>query len=1169
MVSPRYYRIRLLIAPALLIAGVLLVLAASPDAAPDFVISIDHQMAARDPETAFARDAWMFARRGLGFGMPPGAYTRAIRRMRLAATRQASQLVIATPAVASNPAWTFIGPQPLLNETPAFGGVGVGAALSGATGRVTALLADSASAGRLFVGTASGGLWMRANAGASFAPIFDQQPTLAIGSLAIDGATAPNPTLYVGTGEGDNSGDSYYGEGIFVSSDLGNSWTQLGAAEFSRAAVMSIAVDTSQTPRVIYAGVSYGSSANRADASWVESDFSHNGLWRSIDGGATWSTYPLGTFGACPYFTKAPCPAEQVVFDPAAPSKVYVSILGTGLFRSSDSANTWTEVSLPGLAAGNFGRASIAALNGTVYAMVGAADGIEYAGFFKSTDSGVTWAAETVPQATVAPGVTIDGTAAGNFSQSFFDQALAIDAADSSGATVVFGAVGVYRSTDSGQSWSFLAAGGGVQSQQHAIAFDPSSAHSFYAGNDGGVYRFDSPSASWSALNSSISAAQIQAVGPHPTDAGVLLAGLQDNGTALFDAAAPLASAWSEVDGLDGGCALFDPSNPAFAYHTFATSSAGLAIARSTDGGHTWTASAPTTALRNALSAAGDAGAGFYPPLATDPSVAEHVLFGAHSVYLSTDGMATWQRQTTQDLTGGCPNGACALEDIEIAPSDDSKAYALAMETSTTTRPTPFKLSVTDQADVQVDAAHPQGAQWVDQTAQLEPMLFPDQTQATGIAIDPFDYQTAYLSVSGFTAATGIGHVFVTRDFGMSWAQADGNPLDETPPPAGALPDVPVLRLLVDRGDTSGLTVLAATDIGIFRTSDGGTSWAPFNLGAIPAVPVFDIEQNLNGVIFAGTHGRGAYQLGADGSSTPTPTATPSATPTPTRTATPTASATPTRTPTPTAISTPSATPTATPTASATPTRTPTPTASATPTRTPTPTATSTPSATPTATPTPPPQVAAAMRVQPRHQKFPSEVFGVTGAASPPKQIRLTNPGSDPMVISSATADGDFSLVPSASSCGATLAPHQRCTYGVIFAPAGLGTREGSLRIADNAQNSPQVIGLSGKGIQGKIAIRSRALNFGRVPVGSSAPARTITITNGNRATLEINQIGITGSDFSESDNCVGTIAAGASCSIAVTFTAGANGKRTGALAITDDAKASPQTVKLSGKGVP
>ena len=84
--------------------------------------------------------------------------------------------------------------------------------------------------------------------------------------------------------------------------------------------------------------------------------------------------------------------------------------------------------------------------------------------------------------------------------------------------------------------------------------------------------------------------------------------------------------------------------------------------------------------------------------LQSDPAVAEHVLFGAHSVYVSNDGMATWAPPTTQCLTGGCNGGACALEDLEIAPTDNTKAYALSMETSTNLRPTPFKIFTTDQA---------------------------------------------------------------------------------------------------------------------------------------------------------------------------------------------------------------------------------------------------------------------------------------------------------------------------------------------------------------------------------------------------------------------------------------------------------------------------------------
>ena len=559
--------------------------------------------------------------------------------------------------------------------------------------------------------------------------------------------------------------------------------------------------------------------------------------------------------------------------------------------------------------------------------MVGAADGIEFAGFYKSADDGVTWTQASVPSATVG-GVTLDGSNSSNFSQSFFDQTLAIDPADATGATVVFGGVGIYRSTNFGTSWTSLAPSGGTHSDQHAIAFDPAGAHSFYLGNDGGLYRFDAGTVSWAALNTSIGVAQAQSVGPHPTNSSVVIAGFQDNGTALYNAGQPPASSWTQVDNLDGGFALFDTVNPLFAYHSFATTTAGAWVSRSTDGGVTFNSAASSAALQTAMATAGDAGAAYFPPLASDPAVAQRVLFGAHSVYVSSDAMATWSQQTTQDLTGGCNSGECGLEDLEIAPSDDTKAYALAMETSTTFRPTPFKIFTTDQADMQVSAGQPEGAHWTDKTAQLPPIVFPDSTQATGIAIDPFDSSVAYLSLSGFTSATGMGHVFVTTDFGGSWTQADGNPALQSPPPVTALPDVPVLRLLVDRNDPTAMTVLAATDIGVFKTTDGGTTWAPFNLGVIPAVAVFDIEQNLSGVVFAATHGRGIFELSGEGSPGTTPTSTP------------TSSGSPTRTPTPTASITATATRTGTASATATPTRSATPTATATATGTPTATAT-------------------------------------------------------------------------------------------------------------------------------------------------------------------------------------------------------------------------------------
>src|SRR4029077_9752028 len=341
-----------------------------------------------------------------------------------------------------------------LNETPSFAGTLLGNALAGATGKVTAIIVDPTVSGRMFVGTGGGGVWMRANAAASFVPIFDSEQTLSVGSMALDTNTFPNPTLYVGSGEGNGAGDSYYGQGVFVTSNLGGTWTQFGASKLAHASVAGIAIDTTRTPRVVYAAITYGSRANRADASWVEGNFSQNGLWRSADGGHSWIPYASGTFGACPYFTNAPCPADSVAIDSASPTSVLVSIMGVGVFLSSNSGFSWTAANLPNLT-GGVGRASVAAANGTAYALVGAADGLEYAGFYNSIDDGVTWTKASVPSAPVGL-ATLDGNDSGNFAQSFFDQAIAIDPADATGKTIVVGGVGIYQSLDAGSTWTTL-----------------------------------------------------------------------------------------------------------------------------------------------------------------------------------------------------------------------------------------------------------------------------------------------------------------------------------------------------------------------------------------------------------------------------------------------------------------------------------------------------------------------------------------------------------------------------------------------------------------------------------------------------------------------------------------------------------------------------------------
>jgi hypothetical protein len=870
------------------------------------------------------------------------------------------------------------------------------------TGRITSVAADST--GLIVTGAASGGLWVSTNNGTSFVSVFDNEPTEAIGAIALDTTTSPS-TIYVGTGEGNNSVDSLYGAGLFKSSDLGQTWTPLGpSGTFDHGAFTSLAIDTTTTPGTprIFAGITSGFSGSRADAAIFETVAADAGLWFSSNGGTTWTHYPESTFGNCDLLegNSAPCPADDVVIDPLNPQNVYVAIDTSDVYYSNNGGQTFTAATFPGGTISQ-GRDSLAIgpkvgpptgpsnpPGGAAYAMIGAADGREYSNLLVSFDAGTTWNPATISTPTVpsftADGVTIDGTSSSNYSQSFYDQALLVNPSDAS--TLYFGGIGLYLSAGNyAHSWTFLAPNGGIHPDVHAMVWSPFD-NKILVGTDGGLFRFDptqGTSPTFISLNQDINASMIQGIAAHPTDATKLVAGFQSGGTQLYSGA---ISSWAAPDSEtgDGGFAFYDLVNPSFLYHTFSLDQPDKSlISVSSDGGATWCSAPTTTAgpcdvadqewtpnLEALLNSVSDPGPVYYPPIAVDPSIAQRVLFGAHSVYVSTDAMAHWAQQTNQDLTSdgtlegsACTDQECALEDLEFGPNDGRNgrpAWALAM--SNLDGSVAFSLSNTVQANQEVASGTPNGAFWSNVSGGINTVLKETNSrgilapQATSIAPDPRNSNVAYLGLSGFTAFTQVGHIYKTVNFGSTWTEADGNSVSggaivQNP---NGLPDISVLKVLVDSTDSSGTcggnpcsnSIFAGTDVGVFHSSDGGNTWQAYSDG-LPDVPIYDLAQNSNGVIFAGTHGRGAYILGNGATPTPTPNATP--------TPTPTQAATATRTPTPTPTATATATRTATPTATATntPTRTPTATSTATATATATRTATPTPTATNTPTPIP------------------------------------------------------------------------------------------------------------------------------------------------------------------------------------------------------------------------
>src|SRR5262249_12562230 len=170
-----------------------------------------------------------------------------------------------------------------------------------------------------------------------------------------------------------------------------------------------------------------------------------------------------------------------------------------------------------------------------------------------------------------------------------------------------------------------------------------------------------------------------------------------------------------------------------------------------------------------------------------------------------------------------------------------------------------------------------------------------------------------------------------------------------------------------------------------------------------------------------------------------------------------------------------------------------------------------------------------------------------------------------PLNLDSVVATGDFTVT---HNCGASVVGASRCTLSVTFAPTATGTRTGSIVVTDNAADSPQILNLSGTGINPAVTLSPSTLTFGSQTIGSSSAAQNITLTNSGVGPLVVVMIvPQPEGDFQEA-GCSGVVVAqGTSCTLSIRFTPTAGGTRTATLALTDNAQNSPQLLSLSGTG--
>jgi hypothetical protein len=197
--------------------------------------------------------------------------------------------------------------------------------------------------------------------------------------------------------------------------------------------------------------------------------------------------------------------------------------------------------------------------------------------------------------------------------------------------------------------------------------------------------------------------------------------------------------------------------------------------------------------------------------------------------------------------------------------------------------------------------------------------------------------------------------------------------------------------------------------------------------------------------------------------------------------------------------------------------------------------------------------------ITPSSMGFQSQVINTT---SSPRNVTIQNTGTGPLQITSATTAAPFA----ATTACTTVAPGASCTVQVTFSPTAVGQASGTLTIMDNAGTGTQTVALNGSGVA-PVSLSPTSLSFGSVAVGFTSAAKNVTLTNRQSVTLNLSSISPSTGFAVSSTTCGASLAAGANCTISVTFSATAIGSVTGTLTVTDDAINSPQTASLSGSG--
>ncbi|UII31199.1 T9SS type A sorting domain-containing protein [Fulvivirga ulvae] len=700
-------------------------------------------------------------------------------------------------------------------------------------GRTRALMWDPNDAGssKVWAGSVTGGLWYNdniTNSASSWQNVSDTWNNISISALTYD----PNNTniMYLGTGEGHVIG-STRGEGMYKSTDGGNTWTHMTASNGFYATdedfhyVNDIIIKNEGGSSVVYVAVqnsvnNYTYHGNSASG--------EQGLWRSTDGGVNFTQVLPNV------------PSQSYTYNVAdielsASGRIFVGTTsdlyssgGGGRILYSDNGTSWSTAYNPG--SGERVELACAPSDAdVVYAI--ASDGLNVDWMAKTVvgdqASPTTWTSLTVPRYT-AQSCT---NASEDFTrgQAWYDLIMAVHPANAN--TVIIGGIDLYRSTNGGSSFSLISYWTGgcdtyVHADQHMILFNPNDVDEVIFGNDGGVFYSADITAgnpTINARNNGYNVTQFYGAAIHPA-AGTnhFLAGAQDNGSHRFGSAG--INSTTEVSGGDGAYCNIDQDEPDYQWTQYVYNN----FYRSTNGGSSF----------SGISEFGSSTGRFINPSRYDD--ANNIMYSA----AGTDEILRWSNPKT-----GSSGSFVSLNSL-----DGQQISAIAVSPNTSNR-----LFVGTGTGIgggaggkvyRIDDAHTGSTRTA---VDISSSSFPPNSYISCVEVENGNDDHILVTFSNY----GVSSIWETTDGGSAWTEVEGD-----------LPDMPVRWILFHPLDNNAAII--ATELGVWTTSElngAGTTWGPADSG-FPNVRTDMLQlRGSDNEVIAATHGRGLFSSSSFASS--------------------------------------------------------------------------------------------------------------------------------------------------------------------------------------------------------------------------------------------------------------------------------------------------------------